>query len=578
VRDALGMRARIAVNTGDALVTMDARPERGEAMVAGDVINTAARLQAAAPAGGVLVGAETHACTRGAVDYTPAEPVTAKGKGAPVPVWLARSPTVGAGGAHTPLVGRRGEIAVLRGIWERAAVGRRPHLVTVLGDPGLGKSRLATEFVRSVSRTGAAILRGRCLPYRESSAYGAFAVQVKQLAGIFENDPPDVGRGKLRAAVEAAGTADPARVAEHLAIMLGLDPRSSVDDRETLFFSVRCFVEALAAERPAVLVFEDIHWADAGLLDLIELLAGRLHDLPVLLLTMARPELLDNRPGWGGGLPAYTSLPLQPLTGDQAEDMAFGLLEGLDEADRRRRAAAFAAAGEGNPLFIEQLTAAAAERPAGAAGALQTTIRGIVAARLDALPPPERAVLLAAAVMGKVFWRGPVARVTGDPAGLTETLAGLERRDLIRRETSSALQGDHEYSFRHMLIRDAAYEMLPRARRHHLHAELARYLEEEAPEVGEVVTQLARHWREAGESDRAAEYFVVAAEEAERGWATDRAVMLYKEALEMVPESAAERRRDLRSRLAVAFQRGYHAADVPPGRSQRPPSAPASGR
>jgi class 3 adenylate cyclase len=569
VRAALGTQVRIAVNTGEALVTIGARPERGEAMVAGDVINTAARLQSAAPAGGVLVGAETYRCTNGLVDYAVAEPVLAKGKELAVEVWLAERVASGDGRPGSELVGRVGELAMLKGIWERAAAGT-PHLVTVLGPPGVGKSRLASEFRRIVTAGGGRTVRGRCLPYRESSAYGAFATQVKQFAGIFENDEPDVVLAKLRDESERLAVPDPEVVAGHLAIILGIDPHIVAEDREALFFSVRCFIEAAAAEQATVLVFEDIHWADRGLLDLIEQLVGRMHGLPVLLLTLARPELLDNRPGWGGGLPGYISMPLQPLVGVEAQALAFNVLRGIEESERQRRAALFADMAEGNPLFIEQLAATVAERPAGTAGALPTTIRGIVAARLDALPPGERSVLLSAAVMGKVFWRGPVERVAEDAATLGDTLAALERRDLIRREAVSAIAGEEQYSFRHMLIRDAAYDMLPRGRRQELHADLARYLEQEAPTAGEAITQMARHWREAGEGDRAVRYFLAAAEEAERGWAMERALLLYKEALDLVAEDDVEARRDIRRRLALVYQMHFHLDPI-----ERAPGAEA---
>jgi class 3 adenylate cyclase len=560
VRAALGTQVRIAVNTGEALVTMGARPELGEAMVAGDVINTAARLQSAAPAGGILVGGETYRCTHQVVDYTSAEPVNAKGKEAPIEVWLAERLCAGEGRPGTPLVGRVGELAMLKGIWERAAIGS-PHLVTVLSPPGVGKSRLATEFRRIVAANGGRSVRGRCLPYRESSAYGAFSTQVKQFAGIFENDEPDTVLAKLRSECDRLAVPDPAVVAGHLAIILGVDSHMVAEDREALFFSVRCFIEAIAAEQPTVLVFEDIHWADPGLLDLIEHLAGRMHGAHVMLLTLARPELLDSRPGWGGGLPGYISMPLQPLVGDEAQALAFSVLRGIEESERQRRAATFAEMAEGNPLFIEQLAATLAERPESSPDALPTTIRGIVAARLDALPHEERAVLLAAAVMGKVFWRGPVERVSDDDDGLGDALAALERRDLIRREAVSAITGEQQYTFRHMMIRDAAYEMLPRVRRQELHAGLACYLEEDAPEAGEAVTQMARHWREAGEGDRAVRYFIAAGEEAERGWAMEHAARLYREALDLVREDQPDTRRDLRRRLALVYWRSFHRGD-----------------
>jgi class 3 adenylate cyclase len=556
-RAALGTQVRIAVNTGEALVTMGARPERGEAMVAGDVINTASRLQSAAPAGGVLVGGETYRCTHLAVSYTEAEPVTAKGKDAPIEVWLAERLATDDGSPGTPLVGRVGELAMLKGIWEAAAAGS-PHLVTVLGPPGVGKSRLATEFRRIVTAGGGRVVRGRCLPYRESSAYGAFATQVKQVAGIFENDEPGAAMEKLRAECDRLTVPDPSVVAAHLGLILGIDTETTAEDREALFFSVRCFIEAVAGEQPLVLVFEDIHWADRGLLDLIEQLAGRMHGARVLQLTLARPDLLDSRPGWGGGLPGYISMPLQPLVGEEAQALAFNVLRGIEESERERRASMFAEMAEGNPLFIEQLAATLAERPTGSAEALPTTIRGIVAARLDALPADERAVLLAAAVMGKVFWRGPVERVTDNVDSLGDSLAALERRDLIRREAVSAVTGEQQYTFRHMMIRDAAYEMLPRARKQELHAETARYLEQAAPDSGEAVAQMARHWREAGEGDRAVRYFIQAGREAQRSWAMEHAQALYKEALDLVPEEDAELRRDIRGRLGMVWQTHFH--------------------
>src|SRR3954454_19766221 len=374
VRDGVGglgdldIEVRIAVNTGEALVSLGARPELGEAMVAGDVVNTAARLQSAAPVGGVIVGRGTYDATREAIEYELASPVEAKGKTDPVEAWLAVRPRHEAGERQHSgdLVGRGRELEVLRGTWERVSNECVPHLVTVLGPAGIGKTRLAQEFDVVVKDLGGRTVHGRSLPYRESSAYFAFSTQVKQLCRIFESDPPDIGLEKLRASVRDE------TVAQHLAILLGLDPEGSVDDREELFFSVRVFIESVARRQPMVLLFEDIHWADRGLLDLIELLAARLRDLPVLLLTLARPELLDVRPAWGGGLPAYSALPLSPLNTAAAEELAQLRLGQMHEA-----ATKLADTAGGNPLFIEQLAATMAE--SSATGALPTTIRGILA-------------------------------------------------------------------------------------------------------------------------------------------------------------------------------------------------------
>jgi class 3 adenylate cyclase len=555
----LDVQVRIAVNTGEALVSLGARPELGEAMVAGDVVNTASRLQSAAPVNGVIVGAETHRTTIDAIEYEPAEPVTAKGKAEPVEAWRAVRPlhTAGERRLSGDLVGRGRELDVLRGTWERVAGECVPHLVTVLGPAGIGKTRLGQEFARAVDEAGGRAVHGRSLPYRESSAYFAFSTLVKELCGIFESDSPDVGLDKLRQRIGAGGLA-PAEgetVARHLAILLGLDPDGSVDDREELFFSVRVFISAVAREQPTLLVFEDIHWADRGLLDLIELLAARLRDLPIMLLTLARPELLDARPSWGGGLPAFTALPLAPLGPHEAEELATLRLRSVGGEHASR----LAETAGGNPLFIEQLVAMMAESNP-AAGALPTTIRGLVAARLDALPPEERSLLLDAAVVGKTFWRGALQRES-DNGDVSELLGRLERRDLVVRDTASIIEGEQQFTFKHVLIRDVAYELLPRAERRERHARVAEFFEASTAELGEAAAALARHWREAGEPERSLGYLVRAAAPAARGWAKDQAAILYREALDLIPEGDP-RLADMRRHLALARAASVHIPDA----------------
>jgi class 3 adenylate cyclase len=556
----LDLQLRIAVNTGEALVALGARPALGEAMVAGDVVNTASRLQQAAPVNGVIVGAETYAATRDAIEYEPAPAVEAKGKSKPVEAWIALTPLHPAGVRQLSgdLVGRGRELDLLRGVWERVAGERVPHLVTVLGPAGIGKTRLAQEFGEIVEGLGGRSVRGRSLPYRESSAYFGFSMQVKQLCGIFESDPPEVGLKKLRERVGDVPGSDAETVTRHLAILLGLDREGSVDDREELFFSVRVFIEAVAADGPTVLVFEDIHWADRSLLDLIELLAARLRDLPVFILALARPELLDARPAWGGGLPAYTALPLAPLNADESRELAAHRLADIPADDMAR----LAETAEGNPLFIEQLAATIAEASASQSAALPTTIRGIVAARLDALPAEERALLLDAAVVGRTFWRGALERVAGSGDGLSQLLGALETRDLIARETASIMEGEQQFSFKHVLIREVAYELLPRADRQERHARVAEFFEASTAEVGEAVAALARHWRDAGSPERAIRYFIEAGEQAERGWAKDQAVILYGEALELVPEGDNEQLVQLRRRLGLAVAAAIHIPDA----------------
>jgi predicted ATPase len=302
-----------------------------------------------------------------------------------------------------------------------------------------------------------------------------------------------------------------------------------------------------------MLVFEDLHWADSSLLDLIELVAVRLRDLPILVLALARPDLLETRPSWGGGLAAYTALPLEPLSPEESRVLAGHLLaNGASDA--------VASSAEGNPLFIEQLAATMVETSASDVS-LPNSIRGLLAARLDALPQAERSLLLDAAVVGKTFWRGAL-QAMGEDEGLAERLGALERRDLIRRDTVSAFEGDQQYSFTHVLIRDAAYDLLPRARRRERHAQVARFFEEASSEVGEATAALARHWRDAGEAERAIDYFLAAGSQAERGWAKEQAVALYREALELVPEDQDERRREIRNKLAVALQAHFHVFDA----------------
>jgi class 3 adenylate cyclase len=560
----LELKIRIGVNTGEALVIVDARPALGEAMVTGDVVNTAARLQTAAPVGGVLVGEETYRTTKDAILYAPSPDIEAKGKEKPVPAWVAldeaRSP--GERPARGPLVGRRHELDVIRGTWERVASDRRPHLVTIIGPAGVGKTRLASEFAAMVRERGGRTVRGRTLPYRESTAYSALAFQLKQLCGIFETDSVEVASKKLEHSVAKLIPPNEASdVAQHLAIVLGLDPAGTIADRESLFVSIRSFIEAVAADQPTMLVFEDVHWADVALLDLIELLAARLRDLPMLLLVLARPDLFDIRPSWGGGLLAHTALPLGPLDANDAVGLATHRLAESGATESLERAADLAAIADGNPLFIEHLAAAVAESGDRSAP-LPTTVREIIAARLDALPRRERSALLDAAVAGRVFWRGALERMLADPEDLGETLAELERRELIARQKVSAFEGQQQYTFNHVLVRDVAYELLPRAARRDRHREAALFFEEVGSESGEVVPALARHWRDAGEPAKAVDYLVAAAQVAEHGWAKERAAALYREALELVPETDDERRRQLTLSIALAETATYHVADA----------------
>jgi predicted ATPase len=520
-------------------------------------VNTAARLQSAAPVGGVLVGHETYAATRSSIEYRPAPPVAAKGKAEPVRAWLAVRATSPAGErplTPIPIVGREREVEVLRRIWDDVSTQRRPALVTVFGPSGIGKSRLALELAEHVTSLGGLALRGRSAPYGASSPYSAFGQHVKQIAGVFDNDELDEARRKLRSAVSdlVGGLEEAEAHAEHLAMLVGLGGSGEATDRETLFFSARVLVESLAAQEPTMLLFEDIHWADAGLLDLIEMLASRVRDVPLLLLALSRPELLTDRPTWGGGLPAYTAIALDPLSEGNAQELA-ELLLGRAGAPPAQ-ADAVARTAEGNPLFIEELAASLVERSTVDAG-LPTSVRAIVAARLDALPPAERALVVDAAVVGRVFWRGALTRISADTD--LGALGTLEERDFIRREAVSRITGEQQFAFKHAVIRDVAYERLPRAARRERHAAVAEFLEERTGAVGQANEAIAEHWREAGESDRAVDCLLIAADQAARGWAKGHAVTLYATAFGLLPEEDP-RRRDVRRRQAVAAMAYEH--------------------
>ena len=422
----LDLQARLAVNTGEVIVDLDARPEAGDSMIVGDVVNTAARLQSAAPVNGVLVGRETYGATRTVVQYEPAPPVIAKGKALPVEAWLAVAAEAPAGQralSEAPLVGRGRELELLARLWRQVCEERRPHLVTVIGPAGIGKSRLAEEFAHFVAQHGGRPLRGRSAPYGDSSAYGAFAQQVKQIAEIFDNETADVVREKLRR------VASDAELTENLALFLGFETERAVD-RESLFFAARQLVESVARNQPTLLVFEDIHWADTSLLDLIEVLASRTENARLLILALTRPELYADRPAWGGGLLSATAVSLEPLAAGEALELASQLLGPTGVGDY---AAHLAATAEGNPFFIEELAAVVAERGAGDAEDLPTTIRSILEARLDALEPDERAVLLDASVAGKVFWRGLLEKLQHRSVGIAELLGALEARGFIRQ-------------------------------------------------------------------------------------------------------------------------------------------------
>jgi class 3 adenylate cyclase/tetratricopeptide (TPR) repeat protein len=545
-----GLSLRVGVNTGEMMYA-PVGPDRSFTVM-GDPVNTAARLQTAAPPGGVLVGEETYRATRSAIRYEPAEQLWIKGKDAPI--WAARAvePLIAPGertGSAAPMVGRAAELALLMSTWDRVVDQKLPRLVTVVGAPGIGKSRLSREFAAVVAEQGGRVLRGRSLPYGESTGYGAFGRQLGALAGIFETDSAPVAREKLGRSLASILPPDlVGEVASRLAVMVGLGTEAGAPDRGVLFFATRTFVEGLATERPAMLLFEDMHWADPSLLDLVEFLVGSVRDAPLLFLAVARPELLDRRPGWGSARPGSDRLDLEALSDRDAHELVRRLLPGIKQADVVDRLVETAG---GNPLFVEELAASVIEQATQlAAAAVPTNVKAIIAARLDALPPSERRLLLEAAVVGTSFWKGALA--TGGEAA-NRLLDSLVARDLLRREPASRIERDEEFSFKHILIREVAYATLPRAERRRKHAAVALFIEERTGDrMGESASLLAHHWREAGDQGRALDYLLVAAEHAGRAWAKGEAVSLYTEALDLVPTDDRARRASILLERAMA--------------------------
>jgi class 3 adenylate cyclase/tetratricopeptide (TPR) repeat protein len=495
-----GLELRIGVTTGEALVRLDAQPGSGEGMASGDVVNTAARLQTAAPVNGILVSETTHRATRDAVDYEEAPPVEAKGKSEPIAVWSATSARSRFGvdvthHARAELVGRERELAILRDAFERALHERVPQLVTLVGVPGIGKSRLVYELSRIVDADPELITwrQGRCLAYGDGVAFWALAEMVKAQAGIDERDPEADAVAKLRGAVDAALSEDgDARwVESHLRPLIGVETESGLggDRRGEAFAAWRRLLEGLADQRPLVLVFEDLHWADEGLLDFVDELIDWLRDVPLLVVASARPELLERRPGWGGGKLNASTIGLAPLSSDQTSLLIARVLErAVLPADTQ---GALLARAEGNPLYAEQFAQLFLERGSTSELPLPETLQGIVAARLDGLAPEEKAALQDAAVVGKVFWAGALAM---DADQSSRLLHSLERKGFLTRQRRSSLEGESEWAFSHMLLRDVAYSQIPRADRADKHRAAAVWIDG-LGRPDDYAELLAHHWR-----------------------------------------------------------------------------------
>ena len=541
----LGLAARAAVNTGEAVVTVDGG--RGEPLATGDVVNTASRLQAAAPVGRVAVGEATYLASRDAIEYEHLGSVEAKGKADALRVWVAGSPRLAPGERQlrrAPMVGRDHELDLLRSLWARTVDEQRPHLATVLGPPGIGKSRLCRELAQEVAGR---VLHGRCLPYEERSGYQAFGGIVRSLAGILESDAPEIAHAKLLAALERLMPGEEAaEIGSRLGLLLGLQTDADLEKSEMLFFYARRLFEALGADAPTLVVFEDVHWGEATELELLQYLGRHLREARVLLVATARPELLDQNEGWGSGISAQTAIALEPLRRDDASRLALHFVP-PDEMAEFALAQLIETSG-GNPLFLEEL--AAGLRDLGG-DKLPLTVREAIAARIDALPAEARSVLVAAAVVGRTFWRGAVTAVgvTGD---VDTALSTLEQKDLLRRDVPSRIAGEAQFRFKHVLIRDVAYGTVPRAERRRAHAAVAAYLENAVAAAAETVpTMLAHHWREAGEPARAIPYLTAAAEAARRSWAQQAAIDLYSLAIDLTEDPQLQRTLRLQRGIAL---------------------------
>jgi class 3 adenylate cyclase/tetratricopeptide (TPR) repeat protein len=539
---------RIGVNTGE-VVTGTA-----ERLATGDAVVVAARLEQGAPPGEILLGAETVRLVRGSVEVGPLEHVQAKGKTEPLAAYrlLAVSAEAPQRSHDAPFVGRERERRLLADAWERARGERTAYLFTVLGTAGVGKSRLTAEFLAQLD--GAArVVRGRCLPYGEGITYWPVVEILKQLLGA-----------------NAAATLDEL-VLDDVATgsLLGLlgegeQPASP----ELAAWSVRKLLAAVAESTPLVVVLDDLQWAEPTLLDLVEHVADLSRDAPILLLCLARSDLLDRRPGWSGGKLNATSALLEPLPGDECERLIDGLIAGETlAADVRTR---ILAAADGNPLFVEEMLALIHDGADGAEVRVPPSIQALLAARLDQLDPSERGVLERGAVEGKVFHRSAVQALAPDEPEVPTRLVALVRKELVRPDRAQ-LPGDDAYRFRHLLIRDAAYEALPKSVRADLHERFADWLEQRGTDLVELDEILGHHLEQAHRyrvelgpvderaerlASRAGEHLGEAAERAgERGDVRARAALLER-AVALAPSGVASGR--LRLELAASLPDAEH--------------------
>jgi predicted ATPase/class 3 adenylate cyclase len=556
---------RTGINTGE-VVAGDAG--QGQRFVTGDAVNVAARLEQAADPGEILLGATTHRLVRDEVRCGPAAAVEARGKSAPIRAYRLLSAGRARGDGRrfeSPMVGRQRQQRQLAEAYDQVIADRVCHLFTIMGAAGVGKSRLVREFLSSLGEA-AIVLHGRCLSYGDGITYWPIVEMIRQAADLNDMDDDAALVAKIGALVDDEG--ERSAVVERVAAVLGrAAPGGSVV--EETFWAVRRLFESLARRRALVLVFDDLHWAEPTLLDLVEHLADWMRDAPALVICLARRELLDARPGWAGGKRFATTLTLEPLDESESGQLIDNLLGRVDLGSSLL--ARIAATAEGNPLFVEEMIGMlidggylartqdgwSAVRDVGAVS-VPPTIQALLAARLDQLTARERAVIERGAVEGKVFHRSAVVELA--PTALRDavptSLRSLARKELVNPDKSEP-SGDETYRFRHLLIRDAAYAAVPKEARADLHARFAAWLEraagEHMAEYDEIIAyhleQAYRYRVDLGPADdearrlarAAAEHLIAAGRRAlERGDARAAEKQLTG-ALELLPEHSHER-------------------------------------
>jgi len=580
----LGLAVRVGVETGEAVVALGAAPELGEGLVTGDVVNTASRLQGAAPVGGVLAGPGTYAATRDVFEYLALDPVALKGKAEPVAVFHAVAPRARLGtdvtrSLATPMVGRQIDLGMLTGAFQKAVQESAVQLVVVAGEPGVGKSRLVAELGSFVDAWPDVVRwrQGRCLPYGEGITFWALGEIVKAEAGILESDPPEVAAAKIDAVIPADAPEGP-WLRARLRPLAGLAaPEAS---REENFAAWRAFVELLAEERPSVLVVEDLHWADAALLEFLDQLTDHIEGVPLLLVAAARPELFEKAPTWAASARNLARVNLRPLTEAETARLISNLL-GSAVLPAEIQQAILGRAG-GNPLYAEQFVRLLQDQQiltgAGAGWRIDPDaeipvppgVHGLIAARLDTLPAERKRLLHDAAVVGKVFWSGAVAEMgERGEAEVRAVLHELARTDLVRPARRSSMAGQAEYAFTHALIREVCYGQIPRAERAQRHQRAAAWIEAMAGErAADHAEILAAHYTtaldlarpandpQAGElAENAARYLTLAGDRA-MGIDVETAEHHYHHALQLTTDTSPSHAHLLARHAKALRQRG----------------------